>query len=125
MDTPFLSPCEFQLVLVYNPEPGEVVGREIEPEVLAEIFTELNKRFGNWTPLAGTGDHGGVWSGHAEPSIRIEVSVLPERVKDVRRYVIEIGKLLGQEAMYFKVGPPCVEIIDIKKVTGKAVEGSK
>jgi hypothetical protein len=123
METPLLCPCEFQLVLVYNPEPGETVGKEIEAEVLEVIYNELNTRFGAWTPLAPTGKRGGQWEGQAEPSIRIEVAVPPDRVQEVRQYVIEIGEQLGQKAMYFKAGPPCVEIIDIE--TQKKERGGK
>jgi hypothetical protein len=116
MDEPLLCPCEFQLVLVYNPEPGESEGREIEPEVLAGIFTDLRKRFGNYTPLgaAGLGEvPGGSWEGLVEPSIRIEVAVLPERVPEVEAFVREIGARLKQKEMYFKAGPPIVRLLKV------------
>jgi len=60
METPLLCPCEFQLVLVYNPKPGDEKGQEIEPETLEAIFDEINKKFGAYTPLAGSGTHGGM-----------------------------------------------------------------
>jgi hypothetical protein len=94
MEGQLLCPCEFQLVLVYNQEPGESVAREVEPEVLAEIFLDLRKRFGNFTPLGRTGTEdvpAGEWEGLAEPSIRIEVAVLPERVPEVERFVHDVG----------------------------------
>jgi hypothetical protein len=128
MDAPLLCPCEFQLVLRHNPEPGELVGREVEPETLADIVTGLAKRFGGYTPLGLAGERGlpgGAWEGQVEPSLRIEVAVLPERVREVEQYVHEIGTRLKQKCMYFKVGPPCVKILQIDDCKGKAAEGGK
>jgi hypothetical protein len=118
MCTKKLSPCEFQIPLRYNPERGERIGKAIEPEVLLEILVGLNRRFGGYTvltPLDLERAAMGQWEDQEEPSARIEVSVLPERVEEVRQYVVEIGVRLKQKAMYFKVGPPCVEIIEIRK----------
>ncbi len=123
-DTPLLCPCEFQLVLRYNPEPGETIGRDIEPETLLGIFNEINRKFGAYTPIGAPDGVGGSWEGQTEPSMRIEIAVAPSRVAEVREYVIELGRRLGQAAMYFKAMPPCVEIIDMTKQPGKSVEGN-
>ena len=118
MDENLLCPCEFQLVLVYNPDPGESKGRKVEPEVLAGIFTDLNTRFGNYTPLGVAGSEevpGGRWEGQVEPSMRIEVAVPEERIPELERFVYEIGVRLKQKVMYFKKGPPCVKLIQIEQ----------
>jgi hypothetical protein len=109
-------------MLRYNPEPGESVGRVIERDVLLDIIDDLNRRFSGHTLLGrlkvdddGVDDPGGGWGSQVEPSVRIEVSVPPERVDEVRRYVKALGERLGQEAMYFIAFPPCAEIIPITK----------
>jgi hypothetical protein len=124
--TPLLCPCQFQLVLAYNPEPGELMGREVEPEVLAGIFSDLRNRFGNYTPLGTCGQAGvpgGSWEGLVEPSMRVEVAVPEDRVGEVELFVTEIGKRLKQNAMYFRADPPCVKIIDVEGVSGMAAKG--
>lgn len=123
-----LCPCQFQLVLRYNPEPGALFGRDIEPEVLASIFRDLNMTFGNWTPLGTAGQSGlpdGQWEGQAEPSVRIEVAVPQDRVEEVEKFVIEVGKRLKQKAMYFVAGPPSAKIIEIEEEPGRAAKRGK
>jgi len=110
----------------YNPEPSENAGRDVEPEVLAGIFTELAKRFGAYTPLGLAGSEevpGGLWKGQVEPSVRIEVSVPQDRILEVRQFVYEVGERLGQKEMYFKAGPPCVELIKIEPSAGNVADG--
>ena len=115
------------MVLVYNPKPGESQGEVIPEEVIEGIFDEMNKKFGAYTPLAGTGDRGGRWEQQSEPSMRIEIAVPAERVEEVHQFVFAIGKRLGQKTMYFKAGPPCVEIIKIEEddVENGQAEGKK
>jgi hypothetical protein len=126
MNAELLCPCEFQLVLVYNPEPGELFGREVEPEVLGGIFSDLKRRFGNYTPLGTAGRDGvpgGSWEGQVEPSVRIEIAVPEDRIPELERFVGEIGVRLKQEAMYFKIGAPCVKIIKVRNPEGKVAQG--
>lgn len=117
METKYLCQCGFQLVLAYNPEPGQLYGRRIEPEILAEILTGINRRFGDYSVFGPPADSvpSGTYKGQTEPSVRIEVAVPQERIQELRQYVIEIGEKLGQKAMYFIAGPPSVEIIQIEK----------
>lgn len=100
--SPLYCPCRFRLPLAYND------GRAVEPETLVEIFTALSRQFGGYTPL-GTSDSD--WHGQTEPTIGVEVAVLPERVDKL--VVYSIGKRLGQKQMYFDVPPPSVEFLDI------------
>jgi hypothetical protein len=98
--------CRFRLPLVYND------GHEVEAEVLAEIFLALRTQFGGYTPL---GESSGDWHGQTEPSLGIEVAVLPERVDEFREVVYAIGKKLEQIQMYFEASSvPTVEFIVIK-----------
>lgn len=97
-------PCRFRLPLQYND------GRPVEPEVLIEIFQALTRQFGGYTPL-GRGD--GDWGpqGATEPTMGIEVAVLPERVPDLEKVAIAIGRRLGQIQMYFDAPPPSVKFL--------------
>jgi len=121
------APCIFQLVLRYNREPGESVGRVIEDEVIAGILCDLRRRFGEHTIL-GKPDvdaDSGSWKGMSEPSIGIKVAVLPERVKELEEFVYDIGIKLKQEAMYFEAGPPSVKILRMHDYVRKSLEGGK
>lgn len=113
MDQP-KCPCYFQLPIRYNPElPGQP-GREVEPEVLTEIYKSLDRQFGGYTI------HGvmlGSWRGQEEPSIRMCVAVAEEEIPTLRLVVKSIGKKLGQEQMYFERGQPTVELINIDQGT--------
>lgn len=104
MDTLY-CPCRFRLPLKYNG------GREVEPEVLIGIFQALTRQFGGYTPLSiGEGDWGP--QGATEPTLGIEVAVLPERVPELEQVVIAIGKQLGQKQMYFDAPPPSVKFLE-------------
>jgi hypothetical protein len=99
-------PCRFRLPLQYND------GRQVEPEVLIEIFKALTRQFGGYTPL-GKGD--GDWGQRegTEPTMGIEVAVLPERVPELERVVIAIGRRLGQVQMYFDAPSPSVKFLEM------------
>src|SRR6266511_3301967 len=109
MSTPLLCECDFQLVLSYNPKDGELFGKRIEPEVMAHILTQLNLKFGDYRilgPPASDVLPAGTYKGQPEGSVCVQVAVLPERVRELRDFVIEVGERLGQETMYFSAGPP-------------------
>jgi hypothetical protein len=99
-------PCRFRLPSKYND------GREVEPQVLVSIFQALTRQFGGYTPLGvGHGDWGP--QGTTEPTMGVEVAVLPERVPELELVVIAIGKQLGQKQMYFDAPPPSVKFLEI------------
>lgn len=98
------SACTFQLPVAYND------GRPIEPEVMLEILRALDRQFEGYTIR---GPFRGSWQGQEEESYTVEVAVSPSEVPTLRAVVIAIGQRLGQKAMYFRVPPPDVEIIDI------------
>jgi hypothetical protein len=124
MDEQLLNDAQFELVLRYNPQPGEKIGREIEQEVLAQIFLDIRKKFGNHKIHGPPGE--GSWEGLTEPSIRVEVAVPAERLQELEAFVYEIGERLGQEEMYFNQGTPCVKLLKIKHSVGKrSSEGGK
>lgn len=118
MSTPLLCECDFQLVLAYNPTEGDLFGKRIEPEVLVHILSQLNMKFGDYRilgPPASDVLPAGTYKGQPEASVCVQVAIPEERIPELREFVIKVGERLGQEAMYFKAGPPSVEIIPIKK----------
>jgi len=123
-EQPLLNDAQFELVLRYNPEAGENVGREIEPEVLGQIFLDIRKKFGNHKIHDPPGE--GVWEGLVEPSMRVEVAVPAERLQELEAFVYEIGERLGQKEMYFNQGTPCVRLLKIKHPAAiRSSEGGK
>jgi hypothetical protein len=108
-------PCRIQIPLNY-PD-----GREVEPEVVIDIFRWFNRQFGGYTPL---GVSEGAWFGLVERSMRVEVAVCEDRVQELRQVAYAIGKRLGQQEMYFDAPPPSVEFIKIEGDTkpGAAAE---
>jgi hypothetical protein len=124
MDQQPLNDAQFELVLRYNPQPGEEVGREIEQDVLAQIFIDIRKKFGNHKIHGPPGE--GSWEGLVEPSMRVEVAVPAERLPELEAFVYEIGERLGQKEMYFNQGTPCVKLLKIKHPSAtKSSEGGK
>ena len=93
--------CRFLVPTNYND------GSPVEPEVMIEIKMALDRQFGGYRIVAPTE---GSWHGQVEATHEIEVCVLPKNVPKLREVVIEIGRRLGQEAMYFDAPPPSVEI---------------
>jgi len=108
-------PCRFRLPLQYND------GRRVEPEVLLEILKALTRQFGGYTPLGASESDWGQQGG-TEPTMGIEVAVLPHRVEELERVVIAIGKRLGQKQMYFDVPPPSVRFLVIEDEGGESLE---
>jgi hypothetical protein len=98
-------PCRFRLPLRYND------GREIEPEILLNIFKALTRQFGGYTPL-GVADGSWAPQGATEPTMGIEVAVLPARVMELETLVTAIGRQLKQKQMYFDVPPPSVRFLE-------------
>lgn len=97
--------CRFLVPLAYND------GKLIEPAKFIQIKRELDTEFGGFRII--TDESEGSWQGQVENVMEIEVAVFKKRIPALRRAVIQIGRDLGQLAMYFKVPPqPDVEIID-------------
>jgi len=84
----------------------------VEPEVLLEIFQALTRQFGGYTPLGSAESDWGPQGG-TEPTMGVEVAVLPERVPDLEAVVRAIGKRLGQLQMYFDAPQPSVRFLEI------------
>jgi hypothetical protein len=79
------------------------------------ILTRVRDAFGGYTlegPFHGAwvGDDGQVYE---ETSFRLEVLVAPERISEARELFMEVGKQLGQRAIYFEVRD-AGEIIDLE-----------
>ena len=108
MGSDLLCPCCFLIPLRYND------GRDVEPERLIEIKNALDRQFGGFT---GLGVREGSWFGQVEQSMGIEVSVPEDQIEELRATVKAIGRALGQKQMYFKKGPPCVDLIDVEQAT--------
>lgn len=97
-----LVPCRFRIPTHYND------GSQVELCVWADIWKALSAQFGGYTLL---GESAGCWGEQTETNVGVEVAVPPERVPDVRRVVVGIGRILKQSAMYFDCPAPSVEII--------------
>jgi hypothetical protein len=111
-------PCRFRLPLNYND------GREVEAEVLLEIFRALARQFGGYTPL-GTAESGWEQQGGPEPTMGVEVAVLPSRVAELEAVVVAIGKQLGQKQMYFDAPPPSVRFLDTEQEESESKDVDK
>jgi len=98
-------PCVFQIPLLYNDQ------REVEAEVMAEIFQVLNRQFGGYTPLGRI--EGGCWFGQVESSLRVEVWVTPDRIPALEVVVKKIGAKLGQKEMFLIVPEATVRRFNI------------
>jgi hypothetical protein len=92
-------------------------GNEFAPEVIIGIKRRLDERFGAFRFLS---PQEGTWRGQVEMTHEVEIALNPRRIPELRELVIQIGKELGQKAMYFDVGPPTVEIINVE--TGEEEE---
>jgi hypothetical protein len=105
--------CRFLIPLAYND------GQLIEPAKFMEIKRRLDAEFGAYRII--TEESEGSWQGQVENVMEIEVAVFKKRIPSLKKAVIEIGRDLGQLAMYFKTPPqPDVEILDT--VTGEEWE---
>lgn len=100
-----LCPCRILIPTAYND------GKAIEPEKLARIFQALDRQFGGFNVSGVQGS----WFGQVEESIRVEIAITEDRVKELETVVHAIGRELEQEAMYFEVPPPSARIVEIKK----------
>ncbi len=98
-----LCPCRLLIPTSYND------GRSVEPAKVVKILQSLDRQFGGYSVIGVEGS----WFGQKEESIRVEVAIPEERVKELEAVVYSIGKELGQKAMYFEVGPPSVNILTI------------
>ncbi len=98
-------PCRFLVPTHYND------GRPVEPEKILLIKKVLDRKFGGCRFILPSE---GYWKGQVENTHEIEVAVLQKRIPELRAVVIEIGRDLGQQAMYFDAPAPSVEIIDTK-----------
>jgi hypothetical protein len=98
------SRCRFLVPVNYND------GRPVEPEFFIQLKMALDRQFGGFRIVPPTE---GCWQGQVELTHEIEVAVAPKRIPELREVVIQIGRELGQTAMYFDAPPPSVEIIDV------------
>jgi hypothetical protein len=90
-------------------------GSKISRREQRAILTRVRDEFGGYTlegPFQGAwvADDGGVY---AETSYRLEVLVPPERINEARELFMDVGRLLGQKAIYFEVRDGG-EIIDLE-----------
>ena len=98
-----LCPCQFLVPVNYND------GTPVSPETIVAIAVVLNRQFGGYTKM---GRNEGCWEGQIEEVIPYEVCVREEEIPSLKEVVMAIGKLLGQKKMYFKQGPPSVDLMD-------------
>ena len=104
--------CRFLVPVCYND------GRPVEPEKFITIKKTLDRQFGGYRILA---PQEGSWQGQIENTHEIEVAVNPRRIPELRKLVLQIGRELEQQAMYFDAPPvPSVEILDTQ--TGREKE---
>jgi hypothetical protein len=104
-----LSPCRFNVPLTDNE------GQPIDPHVLVELHRELHGQFGGFT-VHSTSE--GRWQKqggrlYQEAVVFYEVAVPRSRVAALRDVICNLGRQLGQLAMYFDAPAPSVEIIDL------------
>jgi hypothetical protein len=97
--------CRFLVPVCYNN------GSLIEPEKIIAIKSALDRKFGGYRIVA---PQEGSWHGQVELTHEFEVDINPRRVSELRELVLQIGRELGQKAMYFDAPPPSVEILDTK-----------
>lgn len=90
--------CIVHIPTCYNPEPGEMTGRPVEPEIFEEIKREFSRTFGGYTqhPLPYRGDY----FGQTEDSTRFEIALPKKRYREFRKLASNIGVKLKQKAMY-------------------------
>jgi hypothetical protein len=107
--------CRFLIPLAYNS------GKLIEPKKFMEIKRKLDMEFGAYRVIDE--EQEGSWQGQVENVMELEVAVYKKRIPALKKVVLEIGKDLGQLAMYFKVpSEPDVLILDTE--TGDEWEDS-
>ena len=90
-------------------------GSKISRREQRAILTRVRDAFGGYTlegPFQGacTADGGRVY---AETSYRLEVLLPPERIDEARGFFMDVGRQLGQQAIYFEVRDGG-EIIDLE-----------
>src|SRR5437899_11371161 len=80
-------------------------GSKISRRERRSLLTVVRDTFGGYTlegPFEGAwvADDGRVYE---ETSYRLEILVLPERIREARELFTRMGKQLGQRAIYFEV----------------------
>jgi len=90
-------------------------GSKISVRERRAVLTSVRSRFRGYTL---EGPFTGVWvaddgRAYEETSYRLEVLVPPERVREARKLFMDIGRQLGQRAIYFEVRD-VGEIIDLE-----------
>jgi hypothetical protein len=90
-------------------------GSKVRRRELRAILNRVRDAFGGYTlegPFQGAwvADDGGTYE---ETSYRLEIVVAPERLAEARELFIDIGRQLGQRAIYFEVRDGG-EIIDLE-----------
>ncbi len=109
-----LCPCRFNVPLTDNE------GQPIDPQVLVDLHRKVLAESGGFT-IHPTSQ--GRWQSRAgrtyqEEVVVYEVAVPQKKVALLRDAVYQLGKRLGQLAMYFDAPPPSVEILDLSGPTG-------
>ena len=124
-----LCPCVVVIPLDYNPEHEGAKPREVEPRVLTEILSWLDRQFGGWRQLASANVPGipsGSWHGQPDRCMTVTVAIPPHRTEEFKAVVYTIGQRLKQKAMYIEIGPPIARIMLIDDdEPGAAAVGGK
>lgn len=100
------SACRFQIPLKYND------GRDVEPAIIVDFKSQLDRAFGGWTPL---GIVEGSWGGQVEPTLYVEVRVFKKDIPRLRQMVVEIATRLGQKQIDFDAPEPSIESINLEE----------
>lgn len=116
-----LSPCRFNLPLTDN------TGQPIAPEVVVDLQRELLDLFGGFT-IHPTSQ--GRWQSregkvYQDEVLVYEVAVPKDKIPLLREAVCQLGRRLGQLAMYFDAPPPSVDIINLSEQPTERKEGGK
>lgn len=116
-----LCPCRFNLPLTDN------TGKPIDPEVVVELQRELLDLFGGFT-IHPTSQ--GRWQSregkvYQDEVLVYEVAVPENEIPLLREVVSQLGRRLGQLAMYFDAPPPSVDIIHLSEQLPAKKEGGK
>lgn len=99
------------LPLAYND------GTPIAPAIRESILFQAAMQFGGYSLQHGIrggwrNDKGMIFQ---EVNDRLDIVCDTEMLEELREWVIEIGRLLHQEAMYFEVADSNVEILDSRE----------
>jgi hypothetical protein len=86
-------------------------GKEFPPGTFARILLMLDQAFSGYRIVD---PQVGCWHGQVEHTHEVEISINPRRIPELKKMVRDIGRELGQKAMYFDAPTPSVEIFDVE-----------